>query len=120
MIVVHHNARCGKSRAVLALLAERGEPCVVVDYLEAGWSRARLLALFAVAGIAPREALRATESKRLAPALLDVDEDAEADRERVVAAMVDHPILVERPLVCAPGGVAICRPPERVLDLIGR
>ena len=110
MIVVHHNPRCSKSREAVSLLREAGHEPVLVEYLKEGWTRPQLLGLFAAAGIAPRDALRAKEAKAagLAP---DAGDDA------VLAAMVETPALVERPIVCGPGGVAICRPPERALDL---
>ena len=112
MIVVHHNPRCSKSREAVALLREAGHEPVIVEYLKEGWTRGQLLGLFAAAGIAPRDALRAKEARAAGLA-------ADADDEAVLAAMVETPGLVERPIVCGPGGVAVCRPPERALDLVG-
>ena len=112
MIVVHHNPRCSKSREAVRLLSEAGHAPVVVEYLKEGWTRSQLLGLFAAAGIAPRGALRAKEAREAGLA-------ADAGDEAVIAAMVETPALVERPIVCGPGGVAVCRPPERALDLVG-
>ena len=111
MIVVHHNPRCSKSREAVRLLTEAGHAPVVVEYLKEGWTRSQLLSLFAAAGITPRDALRAKEAKAAGLS-------ADADDEAVIAAMVEAPGLVERPIVCGPGGVAVCRPPERALDLV--
>lgn len=110
MIVIHHNPKCGTSRNVLAAIRASGTEPVVIDYLSAGWTRAQLLGLFAAAGLTPREALRAN-----AP---EAEELTGADDEALVAAMVRHPVLVNRPFVCAPRGVRLCRPSERVLELL--
>lgn len=110
MIVIHHNPKCGTSRNVLAAIRASGAEPVVIDYLFEGWTRAQLLGLFAAAGLTPREALRAN-----AP---EAEGLAGADDEALVAAMVRHPVLVNRPFVCAPRGVRLCRPSERVLELL--
>ena len=112
MIVVHHNPRCSKSREAVALLREAGHDPVIVEYLKEGWTRAQLLRLFAAAGIGPKDALSAKEAR--AAGL-----DGSSTDEAIIAAMLADPALVERPLVCGPGGVAICRPPERALALVG-
>jgi arsenate reductase len=112
MIVIHHNPDCGTSRNVLAILRATGEEPVVIDYLQTGWTRPQLLGLFAAAGLTPTTALRRTKSPAEAMGLLD------ADDERILAAMLDHPILVNRPIVCSPKGTRLCRPSETVLDLL--
>ena len=113
-VVIHHNPNCGTSRQTLAAIREAGIEPVVVPYLETGWTRPQLQALFAAAGLTARQALRtgADEAKTLG--LLDetVGEDALLD------AMLAHPILVNRPLVATPKGVRLCRPSERVLELL--
>jgi arsenate reductase len=110
MIVIHHNPKCGTSRNVLAAIRASGAEPVVIDYLSEGWTRPQLLGLFAAAGLTAREALRgnAPEAKGLEG----------ADDEALVAAMVRHPVLVNRPFVCSPRGVRLCRPSEAVLDLL--
>jgi arsenate reductase len=110
MIVIHHNPKCGTSRNVLAAIRASGTEPVVIDYLSVGWTRAQLLGLFAAAGLTPREALRdkAPEAEGL----------GDADDEALIAAMVAHPVLVNRPFVCSPRGVRRCRPSEAVLDLL--
>lgn len=114
MIVIHHNADCGTSRNVLAFIRQSGVEPVIIDYLEEGWTRPQLLALFAAAGITPREALRTTKSPAAELGLLDegLSDDVLLD------AMLEHPILVNRPIVCSPKGVRLCRPSEAVLDLL--
>ncbi len=114
MIVIHHNPDCGTSRNVLAIIRTSGVEPVVIDYLKEGWTRPQLLALFAAADITPREALRTTKSPAAELGLLDegISDDTLLD------AMLDHPILVNRPIVCSPKGVRLCRPSEAVLDLL--
>ncbi len=116
MIVIHHNPDCGTSRNVLAVIEAAGYQPVAIDYLQTGWTRAQLLGLFAAAGVTPRQALRETKSPAAELGLLaeGVSDDALLD------AMVAHPILVNRPLVCTPKGVRLCRPSETVLDLLDR
>lgn len=115
-IVIHHNPACGTSRNVLAIIEASGETPVVIPYLETGWTRPQLLALFAAAGLTPRTALRTTKSPAEELGLLD---PAVSD-ERLLSAMLEHPVLVNRPIVCSPKGVRLCRPSEVVLDLLDR
>lgn len=113
-VVVHHNPDCGTSRNVLRLIAATGAEPTVIEYLQTGWTRPQLLALFAAAGLTPQQALRTTKSPAAELGLLDPG----IDDETVLAAMVEHPVLVNRPIVCTPRGVRLCRPPERVLVLL--
>lgn len=115
-VVIHHNPDCGTSRNVLALIRATGIEPVVVAYLETGWTRGQLQALFAAAGLSPREALRTSRSPAAELGLLDPG----VDDARLLDAMVAHPILVNRPIVATPRGVALCRPSEKVLDLLDR
>lgn len=110
MIVIHHNPKCGTSRNVLAAIRASGTEPVVIEYLKTGWTEPQLLGLFAAAGLTPQQALRSREPK--AAALAGADDAA------VLAAMVAEPVLVERPIVCSPKGVRLCRPSERVVDLL--
>ena len=114
MIVIHHNPDCGTSRNVLAFIRAAGVEPVVIDYLAEGWNRPQLLALFAAADLTPREALRETKSPAQDLGLLA---DGVAD-ETILNAMLEHPILVNRPIVCSPKGVRLCRPSEAVFDLL--
>ena len=112
--VIFHNPDCGTSRNVLAVLQAAGYTPAVVEYLRVGWTREVLLTLFTAAGLTPRQALRETKSPARELGLL---EDAVAD-ETILAAMLKHPILVNRPFVVTDGGVKLCRPSELVLDLV--
>lgn len=115
-VVIHHNPGCGTSRNVLGIIRAAGYEPVVIDYLAEGWSRPQLLALFAAAGLTPRAALRVSKS----PAEeLGLTAEGVSD-DRILDAMVAHPVLVNRPLVCTPRGVRLCRPSEIVLDLLDR
>lgn len=115
-VVIHHNPDCGTSRNVLAIIEAAGYTPTVIDYLREGWTRPQLLALFAAAGLTARQALRETKSPAAELGLLDpaITED------QLIAAMIEHPILVNRPIVATPRGVALCRPSEHVLDLLDR
>lgn len=113
-IVVHHNPACGTSRNTIELIRASGEEPVIIEYLLEGWTRSQLLALFAAADITPREALRTSKSPAEELGLTN----PEVDDETILAAMLEHPILVNRPIVASPKGVRLCRPSETVLDLL--
>ena len=115
-VVIYHNDACGTSRNVLAIIEAAGHSPTVIDYLETGWTRPQLLGLFAAAGLTPRTALRETKSPAAELGLLN---DGVTD-EVILNAMVAHPILVNRPIVCTPKGVRLCRPSEIVLELLDR
>lgn len=115
-VVIHHNPACGTSRNVLAIIEAAGYTPVVIDYLETGWTRAQLLALFAAANLTPRAALRESKSPAKELGLLEPGVGDEA----LLEAMLAHPVLVNRPIVCTPKGVRLCRPSEAVLDLLDR
>ena len=91
-----------------------GHAPVVIEYLKTGWTRPQLVALFAAANVTPRAALRVKGSpaEELGLTAPGVSDDALLD------AMVLHPILVERPIVASPKGVRLCRPKERVQELL--
>jgi arsenate reductase len=114
VIVIYHNPRCGTSRNVLAALEAIGAAPVVIDYLQAGWTRAQLLGLFAAADVTVRQALREKDTPAEKLGLLDPAVDDEA----LLTAMIQHPVLVNRPFVCGPKGVRLCRPSERILELV--
>lgn len=113
-IVIHHNPDCGTSRNVLAIIEAAGYTPTVIDYLKTGWTVPQLLGLFAAADLTPRAALRTTKSPAVELGLLD----AQVSDETLLAAMVAHPILVNRPIVCSAKGVRLCRPSETVLGLL--
>lgn len=115
-VVIHHNPDCGTSRNVLAIVEAAGYAPVVIEYLSEGWTRPQLRALFAAANLTPHEALRVsrTPAEELGLTADGVGED------QILDAMLAHPILVNRPIVCTPKGVRLCRPSETVLDLLDR
>ena len=113
-IVIYHNPDCGTSRNVLDIIRKSGAAPVVIEYLQTGWTRPQLLGLFAAADITPKQALRTSKSPAAELGLLaeGVTDDT------ILDAMLLHPVLVNRPLVCAPKGTRMCRPSELVLDLL--
>ncbi|MEL6662583.1 MAG: arsenate reductase family protein [Pseudomonadota bacterium] len=113
-VVIHHNPACGTSRNVVAIVEAAGYTPAVVEYLDTGWTRPQLLALFSAAGLTPRSALRETKSPAAELGLLADGVSGEA----ILDAMVQHPVLVNRPIVATPKGVKLCRPSETVLDLL--
>ncbi|MFO1091118.1 MAG: arsenate reductase family protein [Hyphomicrobiales bacterium] len=115
-IVIHHNPDCGTSRNVVAIVEAAGYAPVIIEYLKTGWTRGQLLGLFAAADLTPRTGLRTTKSPAAELGLLD----PEVPDERIFALMLEHPVLVNRPIVCSPKGVRLCRPSETVLDLLDR
>lgn len=115
-VVIYHNPDCGTSRNVLAIIEAAGYRPTVIEYLKTGWTRPQLLGLFAAAGLTPRAALRETKSPAAELGLL---KDGVA-ADTILDAMVAHPILVNRPIVCTAKGVRLCRPSERILDLLER
>ena len=112
--VIYHNPACGTSRNTLAMIRASGTEPTVIEYLDEGWTRAQLLGLFAAADLSPRDALRTTKSPAEELGLLDPS----VDDEMLLAAMVEHPVLVNRPIVCSPKGVKLCRPCEEAFELL--
>ncbi len=111
-ITIYHNPRCGTSRNTLALIRNSGAEPVVVDYLANPPSLETLRALVKQAGVKVLDAVR---TKEAAFAELGL---AGAGDEALLAAMVAHPVLINRPLVVTPLGVRLCRPSELVLDIL--
>ena len=114
MIAIHHNPDCGTSRNILRLIQHAGYESDVIEYLNEGWTRPQLLGLFAAAGLTPRQALRTTKSPAKELGLL---EDGVSDAE-ILTQMLEHPVLVNRPIVCTSNGVKLCRPSEAVIELL--
>ena len=113
-VKILHNPRCSKSRATLALLQERGIEPEVQLYLEHPPTAAELADILALLGRSPRELMRKGEAEYKELGLAD----AALDDETLVAHMVAHPRLIERPVVLANGKAAVGRPPESVLDIL--
>lgn len=115
MIVIHHNPACSTSRKALERIRAAGHDPVVIPYLETGWTRPQLLALFAAAGVTPRQALR---TRNTAAAALGLTAPGVPDAA-ILEAMLLQPVLVERPIVAGPKGVRLCRPLDRLDELLG-
>lgn len=113
-VTIFHNGQCGTSRKVLDALEARGAKPVVVEYLKAGWTKDQLKALFKQIGKTPGQMLRVKNSpaEELGLTAPGVRSD------RILNAMVKHPILVERPIVVTDKGAALCRPPELLESLL--
>lgn len=113
--IIYHNPRCSKSRQTLALLQEHGVEPEVVAYLKTPPSPQALRTLLQQLDLSsPRELMRKKETPYQA---LNLD-DASLSDEALIQAMIEHPILIERPIVVANGRAAIGRPPENVLTLL--
>ena len=115
-ITIFHNPACGTSRNTLAMIRAAGYEPTVVEYLETGWTRRQLEELLAAMPAKPSEILRQKGTPAAELGLLD----ASITDDRILDAMVAHPILVNRPIVVTPKGVKLSRPSEVVLDLLER
>ena len=111
---IFHNPLCGTSRKTLEILRDSGADVRIREYLKDPPTRDELKALYERAGITPREGLRAKEP--LAAELGLTGPDAEDDA--ILDAMVEHPILINRPLVETEKGVRLCRPQDRVREIL--
>lgn len=115
-IVIYHNPECGTSRNALAMIRNAGIEPHVIEYLQTPPTRALLVQLIQRAGLKPRELLR---EKGTPFQELRLDDPALSD-DQLIDVMMEHPILINRPLVVSPLGVMLCRPSEAVLDLLPR
>ncbi|CTP83962.1 arsenate reductase [Xanthomonas translucens pv. poae] len=113
-ITIYHNPACGTSRTALGLIRNSGAEPRVVDYLKTPPDRATLQALIAALGIPLREAIR---QKGTPYAELGLDDPALSD-DALLDAMLQHPILLNRPIVVTTLGTRLCRPPETVLEIL--
>ncbi|MGN6122603.1 MAG: arsenate reductase (glutaredoxin) [Sphingomonas oligoaromativorans] len=113
-IIIYHNPACGTSRNTLALIRNSGVEPHVIEYLKTPPSRALLVEMIGRAGMTPRALLRQKDTPY---AELGLD-DASLTDDALVDAMMEHPILINRPLVVTPLGVKLCRPSETVLDIL--
>jgi arsenate reductase len=111
--VIYHNPACTTSRNVLAALREAGQDPQVVDYLKVGWTLPLLKDLMARTGLSARQLLRTRGGQAEAAGLTEASSEAE-----ILAAMVAHPVLVERPIVVTGKGAALVRPKEKLAALL--
>ncbi|MFT8715810.1 arsenate reductase (glutaredoxin) [Gluconobacter potus] len=113
-ITIYHNPACGTSRNVLALIRNSGEEPRIIEYLKAPPNRAELIELIARMGVPVRSVVR---EKGALFHELGLDNPVLTD-DALIDAMIAHPILINRPIVATPLGIALCRPSERVMDLL--
>ena len=110
-VTIYHNPKCTTSCNVLAMIEASGVNPNVVEYLKAGWTKPQLKALFAAAGLTPREAMRKKAAE-------DLGISEKATAAQILDAMVENPVLVERPFVETSKGVVLARPKERVKEVL--
>jgi len=115
-ITIFHNPACGTSRNTVAMVQAAGYEPDVVEYLKTGWTKTQLRDLLTAMGARPRDILRDKGTPAAELGLLD----AGATDDAILDAMVEHPILVNRPIVVTPKGVKLSRPSEVVLQLLER
>jgi arsenate reductase len=115
-ITIYHNPDCGTSRNTLAIIEAAGYKPAIVPYRQVGWTRPLLLDLIGRMGAKPRDLLREKGTPAAELGLLDPG----IGDDRLLDGMIAHPILVNRPIVVTPKGVKLCRPSEKVLDLLDR
>ncbi len=113
-VTIYHNPSCGTSRNALAMIRRSGEEPEVVEYLKDPPSRARLVELIRAMGIPVRALLR---EKGTPYAQLGLADPKWSD-DQLIDFMLDHPILINRPIVVTPKGAKLCRPSQAVLDLL--
>lgn len=115
-VVIYHNPRCSKSRETLALLREHGVEPTIVEYLKTPPDAAQLGDILARLGMRAREIIRTDD-----PDFRALQLDGEADEDaQLIAAMIEHPQMIQRPIVVAGERAALGRPPESVLALLDR
>jgi arsenate reductase (glutaredoxin) len=113
-VKIYHNPRCGKSRQTLQLLKDRGIEPEVIEYLKTPPSAAELADILEKLGMEPRDLMRKQETEYKANGL----DNSALDRQSLINGMVNHPILIERPIVVTNGKAAIGRPPENVSNIL--
>ena len=113
-VTIYHNPACGTSRTVLDMLSDKGIEPEVIEYLKTPPSRSDMQKLLAAMGMSPRDILR----KRGTPYdELKLDNPSLSDND-LLDALGEHPILMERPVVVTPKGTRVCRPADRLADLL--
>ena len=112
-VTIWHNPRCSKSREALALLEENGVESEVVKYLEQNPTKEQIEEVLKMLGISARELMRTKESIYKELGLKEV-----TDEQKLIEAMVEHPKLIERPIIIKDGKALIGRPPQKVLELL--
>jgi len=111
---IYHNPKCSKSREALRTIRDMGEEPEIIEYLKTPPSKAELKSLLKDMGLKPRELLRKNESLYKELAL----DDPSLSDDAIIAAMHAHPILIKRPIVVTRKGTRLCRPPERLDEIL--
>ena len=114
-VTIYHNPRCSKSRQTLELLRGQGLEPNVIEYLKTPPNESEMADILALLGCSPRDLMRTKEAEYKANGL----DAADLSDEQLLKALVEHPALIERPIVLANGKAALGRPPENVLEILG-
>ena len=112
-IIIWHNPRCSKSREALKLLQEKGIEPKIYKYLDEHPTKEQIKEVLKMLGVGPREIMRTKEKIYKELGLKDVSDD-----EKLIEAMVEHPKLIERPIVIKDGKAVLGRPPQKVIELV--
>ncbi|HHJ38955.1 MAG: arsenate reductase [Methylothermaceae bacteria B42] len=113
-VVIYHNPRCSKSRATLQLLQEKGIEPEIIEYLKTPPSKEELEAILNKLGMEPRDLMRKKEKVYKEKGL----DNPDLTRDQLIQAMIENPILIERPIVLVGDKAALGRPPENVLEIL--
>lgn len=113
-VTIYHNPKCSTSKQVLEMIREAGHEPEIIEYLKVGWTKKQLKELLAAAGLTPRQALRTKAAEAEELGLLD----PKVSDAKLLDAMIEHPVLVERPFVVTRKGVRLARPKERVHEIL--
>lgn len=113
-VTIYHNPNCGTSRNTLAMIRQSGIEPTVIEYLKTPPTRTRLLELIAAMGVAPRDLLREKGTPYASLGLGDL----KWTDDQLLDFMMEHPILINRPIVVTDKGIKLCRPSEAVLDIL--
>lgn len=111
-ITIYHNPRCSKSRQALEILREKGIEPEIVEYLKNPPDEKTVRQLLTHLNLSPRDLMRKKEAKECG-----LHDDTLSD-DQLIAGIVDNPSVIERPIVLTDRGAAICRPPEKVIEII--
>ncbi len=113
-VIIYHNPQCSKSRQTLELLKEQGIEPTLIEYLKTPPTPEKLKEILAQLGMAPRDLMRKKEDVYTDLAI----DNASLTDDNLIALMIEHPVLIERPIVMANGKSALGRPPEQVLAIL--
>ena len=113
-VTIYHNPRCSKSRQTLELLRGKGLEPEIIEYLKNPPGKSEMAGILALLGLGARDLMRKKEAEYKANGL----DAPDLSDEQLLDALLEHPALIERPIVLANGKAALCRPPENVLAII--